>query len=506
MASSEFVNDFSKWLRHKVVLQKLNNPLGYIFIVLFSVMLGLVIGMTGIKTGAIMLGGLMALPVLFLILADLQIGLILILIVAFLTNLLAKIGDYPVGIALDALAYFMLFAIFIRQIKERNWEFVNNPISFFIIIWICYSMIMALNPEAESIKAWLYSVRAMAGLIIIFFIALYAFNSLERIKLMFKVILFLSFLAALYGLKQEWIGFEDWEMAWLRANERRWLLIVQWGRVRVFSIFSDPTTMGIPMVYMSVFSIILATAPIKIWKRVALIVAACAMLLCMGYGGSRTPVVLIPIGFMFYVLLTLQRKILMVSGIGFLLFFVIMLKDSSNPVLYRLQSAFRSNDASVQVRLDNQRLIQPYIRTHPFGSGLGSTGIMAQRFSPNSKFANFAHDSGFVRVAVEMGWIGLLIYMALLFKILQTGVYYYLRVRDPVIKTMYLAINCLIFILIVASYPQEIIILLPTSIIFYICAAAIIRLKDFDPAFKALQEGSLRGKEMIKVEEEEIRV
>ena len=505
MATSDFMDDTSKWLRHKIMLQKLNNPLGYVFIVSFSILLGLFIGATGIKTGALMLGGLMALPVLFMILADLQIGLVLILIVAFLTNLLAKIGDYPVGIALDALAYFMLFAIFIRQIKERNWDFINNPISFMIVIWMVYSMMMALNPEG-SVKAWLYSVRAMAGLIIIFFIALYAFSSLERIKFMFKVILMLSFFAALYGLKQEWIGFEDWEMAWLRANERRWLLIVQWGRVRVFSIFSDPTTMGIPMVYMSVFCVIMATAPIKMWKRITLLIFAASMLLCMGYGGSRTPVVLIPIGFLFYIILTLQRKIMLFAGVGLLMFFFVMLKDSSNPVLYRLQSAFRSNDASVQVRLDNQRLIQPYIQSHPFGSGLGTTGILGQRFRPDSWLSYFAHDSGFVRVAVEMGWIGLIIYMALLFKILQTGIYYYLRVRDPVIKTMYLAINCLIFILIVASYPQEIIILLPTSIIFYMCTAAIIRLKDFDPAFQELAEAEKKGAEVINVEEEEIRV
>ena len=97
--------------------------------------------------------------------------------------------------------------------------------------------------------------------------------------------------------------------------------------------------------------------------------------------------------------------------------------------------------------------------------------------------ASFPPDSGYVRIAVEMGWIGLILYMVLLFKIQQQGVYYYIRVKDPQIKTMYLGLNVIVFLLIVASFPQEIIILLPTSIIFYISAAAIVRLKDYDPAF-----------------------
>ena len=94
--------------------------------------------------------------------------------------------------------------------------------------------------------------------------------------------------------------------------------------------------------------------------------------------------------------------------------------------------------------------------------------------------ADFAHDSGFVRIAVELGWVGLLIYMAFLFTLLRQSIYYYLRVRNQKIKTLYLGFTIVLFQLTLACYPQEVLVLLPTSLVFYSITAAVVRLKDFD--------------------------
>ena len=79
-----------------------------------------------------------------------------------------------------------------------------------------------------------------------------------------------------------------------------------------------------------------------------------------------------------------------------------------------------------------------------------------------------------------MGWLGLLLYMGLLFAALRMALFYYLRVRDPIIRVIYQALTVVVFMLALACYPQEITTLLPTSIIFYIFLAIIARLKDFD--------------------------
>jgi len=151
-------------------------------------------------------------------------------------------------------------------------------------------------------------------------------------------------------------------------------------------------------------------------------------------------------------------------------------------VIFRIQSAFipdRSGD-TMGVRFENQKKIKPFIQSHPFGAGLGSVGEWGQRFSPDTFLANFPPDSGYVRVAVELGWIGYLLYCWLLFVIIRTGLRYYLRVRNPQIKVIYLALTTMMFMLILASYVQEAIVQLPTSIHFYICLAILVRLKDFE--------------------------
>jgi len=160
---------------------------------------------------------------------------------------------------------------------------------------------------------------------------------------------------------------------------------------------------------------------------------------------------------------------------------VVMIIPTGNPTLYRLQSAFKpQKDASMNTRLTNQKKIQPFIWSHPIGGGLGSTGFFGKRFSPGSMLAEFPPDSGFVRVAVELGWIGLFIYCSLLFVILRTGITNYVNSRNDKIRAYYLAFLVMIFAMIVSNYPQDSLSQLPTSIIFFLSLAALVRLKEFD--------------------------
>ena len=160
----------------------------------------------------------------------------------------------------------------------------------------------------------------------------------------------------------------------------------------------------------------------------------------------------------------------------------VMKGGHNNAVLFRISSAFKLSASAdtMDVRFESQKLIQPYIHTHPIGFGLGSTGVWGARFSPNSFLSDFQHDSGFVRIAVELGWIALILYCLMLFTILRTSIYYYFRVRNPKIKVIYLGLTAIFFELVLASYPQEAIIILPTSINFYVFLAVLVRLKDFD--------------------------
>lgn len=463
-------------------MEKLNTVLGVFLLTLVAVFVAVAVGKLGFLGG----GGLLVLTIgtflVFGAIFNIYLGLYVILIMSILVSFLGKIVDLPYGLSLDLLLVVLALGVIMKQIRERDLSFAKNPISLPIGVWIFYNLIQVINPVATSKLAWAFTIRSMALLILLYFIASYALNNYRRVINIYKFMMGLAFVSALYGLKQEFLGFTDFETVWLYSDPTRFQLIVQWSRMRVFSFFSDPTNYGIYMSYMAVMCFILMTGKFKLWQKGVLGIAGFSMLLAIGYAGSRTPVVLVPFGFAVFTMLSLKRNIIIAMGIIGLLGGVFVLKSTGNAVLFRVQSAFipeRSGD-TMGLREENQEKIKPFIQAHPFGGGLGSVGAWGERFSPDSSLAGFPPDSGFVRVAVELGWIGYLLYCWLLFVIVRMGIRYYLRAKNEQIKIIYLAITTMMFMLILASFVQEAIVQLPTSIHFYICLAIIARLKDFE--------------------------
>ena len=115
----------------------------------------------------------------------------------------------------------------------------------------------------------------------------------------------------------------------------------------------------------------------------------------------------------------------------------------------------------------NQARIQPYIQSHPFGGGVGSSGLFGRKYNQNSELAQFAPDSGFVRTAVELGWIGLLLYCTFYFMVLRRGVIAYFNIRNKTLKTYCAGLVSVAFCLTLANFPQQSMNQVPTLLIFY---------------------------------------
>ena len=107
------------------------------------------------------------------------------------------------------------------------------------------------------------------------------------------------------------------------------------------------------------------------------------------------------------------------------------------------------------------------------GGGLGATGTWGRRFAPNSILAKFPPDSGYVRVAVEMGWIGLFLFCLLMFTILRVGIHHYIAIQDPTLKSICLSMLLIVFALNIGNYPQEALVQFPTNVYFYLVTALI---------------------------------
>lgn len=469
-------------IKFMIIQEKLNNLFGFFLFLIISSGIAYFTYRKGFSYGAVILALLVGVPFVLACMFNIRFGVAVTLIISyFLIGATRIIQDLPLGILNDLLIATMSFGVLIKQVNERNWNFVKHPVSKIIAIWILYNILQFANPTAESRLAWVYTIRAMAGTMIMFFLVMYSINNEKNLVFILKLWLFLSFLAALYGLSQEYIGFTDFDYNWIFEEERRYRLLFVMGRMRKFSFLASPPVFGFIMAYTSLMCMILASGPFRKTIKAVLIVSSILMILGMVYSGTRAAYAVLPAGLVFYAILTFKKKVLIAVAVFMVIGVIIVIMPSSNPNIVRVQTAFKPDkDISYQVRVENQKFIQPYIQSHPLGGGLGSTGTWGERFSPNSPLAKFPPDSGYVRIAVELGWVGLLIYCLMLSIVFYTGIKDYFRIKNPKLKIISAALLTSVYALAVANFPQEAMGQLPTSLYFFAAIAMISKARQFD--------------------------
>ncbi|HWV31345.1 MAG TPA: O-antigen ligase family protein [Dyadobacter sp.] len=447
---------------------------GLVILLLISVAIGALIAYQGIVAGVGILALMFGPPVVYGIVAFPEFGITVLLLLAYLLFFIGRLGvNFPLGTVMDGIQGLLILGFFIHQKRRPDWKVFKGPISVMILIWIVYNLIQVANPSAESRLAWVYTIRAVAIVMLTYFVFMYQIRTIQFLRFLLKLWLGLALFAALYAYKQEYIGFSDAEQAWLDSEGVADLLFIA-GHWRKFSIFSDPVAFSYNMVVSSIICIALLTFVKKNWQRVVLALMIALFFSSMLFSGTRGAYVLIPGAMVLFVILRINRQVLIFSGIAGLFFVFLIFVPTTNSNIVRFQTAFKPNDdISFQARKNNQKRIQPYILTHPIGGGLGATGAWGQRFAPQSYLANFPPDSGYVRIAVELGWVGLFLFCLLMFFILREGINNYFLIRNPELKTYCLAMLLVVFAYNVGNYPQEALVQFPSNIYFYLAAAII---------------------------------
>lgn len=462
----------------------------FTILIIGASLISLLISRSGIAGGMLFLVFTIAVPVVYGIIAYPKFGIVILLIGAYSIMFLIRLNlvNFPLGTVMDIIQLLLIIGFFVKQKYDPDWSMFRDPLGIIILIWIIYNIAQVANPTAESRLAWVYTIRSVAGVMLMYFVFVYQIRDIKFIRFIFKMWIGLTFIAALYAYKQEYIGFFHFEEVEIFAPRQRALLFIN-GVWRKFSIFSDPVAFSYNMVSCSLFCITMLFGPLSIQKKVFLGILCVFFLNAMLFSGTRGAYVLVPIGIALLTILKFNKRIFLFSITGGILLFLLINIPSGSPTIRRFQSAFKpSNDASFNVRAINQKRIQPFIQTHPFGGGLGATGVWGSRFSPNSFLATFPPDSGYVRVAVELGWVGLLLFCTLMFIILRIGIMNYYLIKNPELKTYCLAMIIIVFAYAVGNYPQEALVQFPSNIYIYLFAAIItltVRLDSLDnPSIK----------------------
>jgi hypothetical protein len=259
------------------------------------------------------------------------------------------------------------------------------------------------------------------------------------------------------------------------------MLLNQGGVIRKFSFLSDVVSFGVLSGSMAVFCLIIAINEPNNKKKRILYIISIIMLLGMSYSGTRTTNIILPAGIGLYIFMSIQNKTTLITLLGsFMVIFFILFAPIHTPTLNRIRSTFDSKEASLNVRDINRAYIQPYIHAHPIGGGIATSGVDGMRFNSGHPLAGFPADSGFLRVAIEQGWLGLALNIAFFLTILYQGIHYYFIMRIRQYKTFLVAIVCTLFSIIVTQYSQVSIGQFPGAIFFFSCLSLIQRLKEFD--------------------------
>lgn len=485
----------------RLLIQKLSNPLALSFLVIAALFVSVVVYKLGfIGIGAILIV-IIGLPVLFAIVAYPKFGITVLILASFFINYVSEFlpEEVPIGTLLDAITYLLILGFFIKQKGENDWSYFKNPISTLIIVWLGYNLAQAINPVAASVLAWVYTVRTVGFIMLMYFVFVYHIRSVDFIKYLFKLWLILDLIAGISAFQQENFGFLPFEQKWLYSDPLRVGLLFINGHMRKFGIFSDPVTFSYNMVIGSLLCVALIMGNIKPYKKAMLGCLAAFFLFVMLYSGTRAAYVLVPASLAILAVLNFNRRVLMFTIVAgtFLAFLIVV--PTSNPAIKRFQTAFSpSDDPSYNVRAENQKKIKPFILSHPFGGGLGSVGVWGRRFSPNSMLAKFPPDSGYVRVSVEMGWIGLILFCTLFYVVLKNGINYFFRIRDPQLKNYCMAMILVIFAFNIGNFPQQALVQYPSNILFYLSIAIVVACMRLDTEKqKALTEEANKGEVLL---------
>ena len=378
-------------LRQFFLVDKLNSKLGYTLLFLVMALVGAGIATMGMKFGILVLVVLIAIPAVYALVRYPVVGISIFIVMAYFLLYILKMGvDFPLGTLMDGMEGLFILGLLIQQKKRKDWSMFKGPVTTMMLIWIGYNLMEVANPSAESRMAWLYTVRSVAVIMVMYFIFLYNIRTIEVVRGIIKLWLGLALFVALYAFNQQYIGFTSFEDAYLHSDPNVAQLLFIGGVWRKFSIFSDPVVFAYTMVVSSVLCIGMLTGPISKRKKWILRGLIFIYIDAMLFSGTRGAYVLIPVCMLLYAILTYNRKIIIGVIIGAIFFVGLIYVPTSNNTLYRFQTAFKpSDDASFNLRKNNQKKIQPYILSHPMGGGLGATGIWGQKFAPNSYLANF---------------------------------------------------------------------------------------------------------------------
>ncbi|WP_231490814.1 O-antigen ligase family protein [Pedobacter sp. Leaf170] len=379
-----------------------------------------------------------------------------------------EIGGLPYGIFIEILL-LLTWIVVMATTPKQDWQGANKDVVYLLMFWFIYSIIQVINPGASP-RGWLQEIRSTALYpFLIVPLGFLIFKENKHLDTFLILIIVFSTLASINGVKQLYIGPSRGEQYFLDSGGN--VTHVLWGRLRVFSFYSDAGQFGASQAHIGLLTLVLALMDIKLWKKLLLFGCSGLMIYGMLISGTRGALFAIIVGGFVAVLLSKKFKVLVFGGI-IALSFLFVLKftyiGNGNYQIYRLRSALDPNDPSLSVRLMNQRNLRAYMSSHPFGGGLGVIGANGTKYNQDRYLSTVQPDSYFVKVWAMYGIIGLTIWLGIMMFIMGKSMGIIWKLEDGNLKIKMIALASGYAGVLFCSYGNEVINTMPSSIVVYL--------------------------------------
>jgi len=420
-----------------------------------------------------------------------RFGFIAVLYCNYFAIGLSRYIPAPIGLTVDAMLLLTLIALLFSQFNNKvEWRKAAKNYTYIALIWFIMTFLQLFNPEAVSREAWFYAMRGQALYIVLAIPLVYLiFNRPKDLDTLINLCAWFTIFAVLKGLMQKYVGVDRWEQQWLNIPGNRTTHIL-FGQLRIFSFFSDAGTYGGSMGYFGVLFTILGINEVKTRKKIFYFIIALASLYAMMISGTRSAIAVPLTGFVMYTILSKKFKTMITVGsIVFLIFFILKYTTigQGNYDIRRMRSAFSEDNASLNVRMGNRKLFADYLKTRPFGGGVGSSGNWGSRFSPGTFLAETATDGWYIQIWAEQGII-----------VLKSSYLIFFRLKKP--ENIYKAIGFTsgMYGLMVSSYTASSLGQMPNTIIVFVSMTLISLMEKWEKKEEAKNENDIVSQANIR--------
>ncbi|PYF76867.1 O-antigen ligase family protein [Pedobacter nutrimenti] len=377
-------------------------------------------------------------------------------------------SSVPFGTGVEVFILIAWISVLFNPNRIR-WKLLNNDLVYLALFWFFLSVIELVNPAGASARGWLQEIRSSA-LYFIFITPLgfLVLNKKKDLNHFLILIIILSVIGSFYGMRQLFFGLTHGEQQFLDDGAAKTHLL--WGKLRVFSFYSDAGQFGASQAHICLIAAVLALGPFLWWKRMLLAIAALILLYGMLISGTRGALFALIVGGFFALFLSKNFKVLFFGGLvavmclGVLKYTTI---GNGNYQIYRLRTALDPQDPSLNVRFTNQLILRDYLSTRPFGGGLGVIGTWGKEYNKDKFLSTIEPDSYWVKVWVMYGIVGFVIWFGMIMYIIGKCCGIVWKIRDVKLKVKLIALTSGTVGVFFCSYGNEVMNTMPTALILY---------------------------------------